>query len=584
MSEQYSASPEGYEIRCELGHGATAVVYLAYDQKHDRLVALKHLQSNLLLTPTRFLGEIRTIARMQHPHILPLHDSGVWDDAPFFVMPYVRGETLEERITREGPLPLPIALRIAEEVADALEYAHRNGVVHRDIKPANILLADGHAYVADFGIAHVISLAAEPRVSGPGVAVGTPAYMSPEQATGQGEVDGRSDIYSLGCVLFEMLGGRPPFEGNTPREVMGRRVTEPPPSVRTLSPTVPDALERVIARSLEKDPADRYATAGELAHALGEIESEVGKRGAHVSRVRTALIAASVIGLAVAGVVFARKGAESATVDQYTYAVFPFRHVGATQNMWLDGDGCARLLHDAMSRWQGVHLVDDMRVNDIWSRKRPRTVADAFMAAKTLNAGQLAWGEVVGIGDSLEIRVVAYDLVRGSKATRQFATRLPRDAPQLDRVFDALADSIIIGGKRDREGAATGTKNLQALEKFLGARAALDHFDLRLAEQGFREALQADESYAHAHFWLARTMEWDGEAEPSAWMSTAGRAVALSAALSPRDRMHASALYELANGHMADACKRYRRLIDSDSLDFAAWFGLGDCNARDPVV
>ena len=169
MSGQFGASPEGYEIRRELGRGATAVVYLAYDRKHDRLVALKHLQSDLLLTPTRFLAEIHTIAGMQHPHILPLHDSGVWDDAPYFVMPYVNGETLEQRLKREGALPVPAALSIAEEVGDALEYAHRNGIIHRDIKPANILLADGHAYVADFGIAHVIELTSDLRMTGTGL-------------------------------------------------------------------------------------------------------------------------------------------------------------------------------------------------------------------------------------------------------------------------------------------------------------------------------------------------------------------------------------------------------------------------------
>ncbi len=584
VSERYSASPEGYEIRRELGRGATAIVYLAYDEKHERLVALKHLQSDLLLTPTRFLGEIRTIAGMQHPHILPLHDSGVWDEAPYFVMPYVNGETLEQRIRREGALPIADALSIAEEVGDALEYAHRNGVIHRDIKPANILLADGHAYVADFGIAHVISLASEMRTTGTGLAVGTAAYMSPEQAQGIRDVDGRSDLYSLGCVLFEMITGVPPFPGKTPRAVIARRASAPPDAMRSVRPKVPDALEKVVGRLLAEEPADRYATAGEFVHALTAVEHEVEQREPRTSRARAGLIAAAIIGLAAAGVVYARGARDELAVDRYTYAVFPFRHAGVASNIWLDGDGCARMLHDAMARWQGVRLVDDMRVSDVWNRRQPRTVADAFDAAKTLNAGQLAWGEVVPVGDSLEIRVVAYDVQRGAQATRQFVVRLARDTPQLERVFTALADSIIIGGRRIREGAATGTGNIIALEKFLDGRAAIDHFDLRLAEQDFKDALAVDESYAHAHFWLARTMAWDGEAEPSAWTSNAARAVALSAALPPHDRAHAVALLDLAEGRMAEACQRYRSLIAADSLDFSAWFGLGDCNARDPVV
>ena len=341
----------------------------------------------------------------------------------------------------------------------------------------------------------------------------------------------------------------------------------------------------MLANALAEDPADRFASAGEFVRMLTEAETEVEKRASRVSRTRAAVIAGAFIAAGAAGVVYATSaGGGSGAVEQNTYAVFPFRHVGAAQSMWLDGDGCARLLHDAMARWQGVHLVDDMRVSDVWTRQQPRTVPEAFAAAKTLRAGQLAWGEVVGVGDSLEIRVVAYDIARGANATRQFVVRLARDAPQLDSVFSALADSIIIGGRRIREGAATGTKNLHALEKFLDGRAAMDRFDLRLAEQGFKDALAADDSYAHAHFWLARTMAWEGEAEPSAWSGNAARAVALSAALPPRDQAHASALLDLAEGRMAEACQRYRTLIASDSLDFAAWYGLGDCNARDPVV
>ena len=585
MSGQFGASPEGYEIRRELGRGATAVVYLAYDRKHDRLVALKHLQSDLLLTPTRFLAEIHTIAGMQHPHILPLHDSGVWDDAPYFVMPYVKGDTLEQRIKREGPLPIAVALSIAEEVGDALEYAHRNGIIHRDIKPANILLADDHAYVADFGIAHVIELASEMRTTGTGFAVGTPAYMSPEQAAGDQDVDGRSDLYSLGCVFYEMLAGAPPFQGTTPRAVMARRTAGPPPGVRTLRPRVPEAIEQVVARALAEQPSDRFATAGEFVRALAEASGGADKRVSHVSRVRAAAIVGVVAVAAAVGIVYARGASDDrAEIDRSTFAVFPFRHVGTAQNLWLDGDGCARLLHDAMARWQGVRLVDDMRVSDVWARQPPRTVAEALTAARALRAGQLAWGEVVGIGDSLEIRVVAYDILRGSGASRQFVVRLARDAPQLERAFTSLADSILVGGKNGREGAATGTKNLIALEQFLKGRSALDSFDLHQAEQGFRQALATDESYAHAHFWLARTLAWGGEAEPSAWAGNATRAVALARSLPVRDQAHATALLDLAEGRMADACQRYRTLIASDSLDFAAWFGLGDCNARDPVV
>ncbi|MEO6527771.1 MAG: serine/threonine-protein kinase [Gemmatimonadaceae bacterium] len=586
MADENRQSPEGYEIRRELGRGAAAVVYLAHDQKHDRLVALKHLQSDLLLMPTRFLSEIHTLAGMQHSHILPLHDSGMWNDSPFYVMPFVDGMTLEQRIARDGALPLPTALRIAREVGEALEYAHRHGVIHRDIKPANILLDDTNAYVADFGIAHVISLASSMRVTGTGFAVGTPAYMSPEQAAGESNLDCRSDLYSLGCVLFEMLAGEPLFKGSTPRELMTRRHGNAAPSVRGLLRHVPKSVESVMARALSHDPDDRYATAAEFVGEIHAAERELEARPSRASRWPSAAFAVVLL-LVVAGAAMFGHGAmreSELTVDQSTYAVLPFRHSGAGTNAWLDGDGCARLLHDAMARWQGIRLVDDMRVSDVWSRQSSRTVAAALATARQLRAGQLAWGEVVSVGDSLEIRAVAYDVGRGQTETRQFVVRIARDGVQIGRAFAALADSIVIGGVRGREGAATGTKSLVALDRFLAGRAAMDSFDLALASQRFAEAEAEDESYAHAHFWSARTAAWSGSVEPSEWASSARRAVALSDALAPREREHAAALLDLAEGRMPDACRRYRVLTAADSFDFAAWFGLGDCHARDQVV
>ena len=585
MAEERRSSPEGYEIRREIGRGASAVVYLAHDTKHDRLVALKHLQSDLLLTPTRFLSEIHTLAVMLHPHILPLHDSGMWNDAPFYVMPYVDGMTLAERIERDGALPVGEALRITRDVAGALAHAHRHGVIHRDVKPANILLADGHAYVADFGIAHVISLASSMRVTGTGFAVGTPAYMSPEQASAEADLDGRSDVYSLGCVLFEMLTGAPPFDGETPREMLAKRMAGPAPSARTSERPVPELVDRIIGRAMAPNPGERYQSAENLAAAIDDATRSLDRRAPRVTSGRAAILAGLVVAaLTGATMVGRRMRTPEPAVDPATYAVLPFRHGGNASNVWLDGDGCARLLHDAMARWQGVRIVDDMRVNDAWSRQRQRTVAAAFATARSLHAGQLAWGEVLGVGDSLEIRAVAYDVMRGPDATRQFVVRLARDAPQLERAFTALADSIVIGGARGRDGAATGTRNLGALDHFLAGRAAMDSFDLPSASRHFAAATAADESYAHAHFWSARTAAWSGDVDPATWGIGARRALALSASLASREQAHAAALLDLAEGRMPDACRRFRRLIASDSLDFAAWFGLGDCNARDPVV
>ncbi len=216
-----------YRIEGELGSGGMATVYLAEDLKHHRQVALKVLRPELAaaLGPERFLREIEISANLNHPHILPLFDSGEAGGFLYYVMPYVEGESLQDRLNREKQLPVDDALQITREVADALGFAHRHNVVHRDIKPANILLEEGHAVVSDFGIARAITKAGGERLTDSGVAVGTPAYMSPEQASGSTEIDGRSDVYSLGCVVFEMLCGEPPFTGPTPQAVVARQIS-----------------------------------------------------------------------------------------------------------------------------------------------------------------------------------------------------------------------------------------------------------------------------------------------------------------------------------------------------------------------
>jgi tetratricopeptide (TPR) repeat protein/tRNA A-37 threonylcarbamoyl transferase component Bud32 len=259
-----------YVIERELGHGAMAMVYLAEDRKHHRRVAVKVLRPELAaaLGPERFLREIEILAGLQHPHILPLHDSGEADGWLYYVTPYVDGESLRGRLEREHQLQIHDAVRIAREVADALNYAHAHGVVHRDVKPENILLGSGHAIVADFGIARAINAAGGDTLTATGIALGTPAYLSPEQATGSDDVDGRSDIYALGCVLYEMLAGAPPFVGRTAERIMQQHLTAEPPPVTTVRPAVPAQLAQVVQRALAKAPADRYATGSDVVLAL----------------------------------------------------------------------------------------------------------------------------------------------------------------------------------------------------------------------------------------------------------------------------------------------------------------------------
>src|SRR5437879_1089488 len=247
-----------------------ATVYLAQDLKHHRKVAIKVLEPEIAaaLGPERFLREIEIAAGLNHPHILPLYDSGEAATSLYYVMPYLEGETLRDRLNRERQLPLEDALRITREVADALSYAHDHDVVHRDIKPENILFQAAHAVVSDFGIARAITAAAGGSLTATGIAIGTPAYMSPEQATGSSRLDGRSDIYGLGCVLYEMLAGEPPYTGPTAQVVMAKRLADPVPSVRRLREGVPPAIDAAVSRALAKAAVARFATAALFADAL----------------------------------------------------------------------------------------------------------------------------------------------------------------------------------------------------------------------------------------------------------------------------------------------------------------------------
>ncbi|MGH7638332.1 MAG: protein kinase domain-containing protein, partial [Gemmatimonadaceae bacterium] len=309
-----------YRVLEVAGRGGMATVYAAEDFKHHRKVAIKVLHAELAeaVGAERFVREIEIAARLTHPHILPLHDSGEADGLLYYVMPFLDGESLRARLGRERQLPIDESVRLLDEIASALAYAHERGIIHRDIKPENVLLSAGHAVVSDFGIARAIQSAGGERVTRTGIVVGTPAYMSPEQASGDETLDQRSDIYSLGCVAYEMLGGEPPFSGATPRAVFSRHALDPVPSLQTLRPTIDEPMEQAVRRALAKVPADRYASVLEFASAVRQAARGSGRPPSHVRalRRRPVLITAAllgVVGVSAAGAAIAARLRDNAT-------------------------------------------------------------------------------------------------------------------------------------------------------------------------------------------------------------------------------------------------------------------------------
>src|SRR6266446_352217 len=315
-------------------------VYRALDVKDARAVALKVVRPELgsVLAAERFLREIQLAAKLQHPHILPLYDSGEVGGTLYYVMPYVEGESLRSRLQRERQLPLEDALQITREVADALGYAHGHDVVHRDIKPENILLGGGHALVVDFGIGRAITAAGGDRLTESGISVGTPAYMSPEQGAGSTDIDGRSDIYSLACVLYEMLAGDPPFSGTNAQAILARKSLEPAPRLRSVRDTVPEQVERMVLKALARVPADRFRTATQFAEALASTALPVStwrrilrRRSVLVGVGSTVLIGAAALGLWQRS----SRGANSSSMPRPKVVVLPFENLGSPDDAWF---------------------------------------------------------------------------------------------------------------------------------------------------------------------------------------------------------------------------------------------------------
>ncbi|UCG85450.1 MAG: protein kinase [Gemmatimonadota bacterium] len=581
-----------YHLKQELGRGGMATVYLADDLKHGRQVAIKVIKSDLVASSAadRFLREIKVTARLKHPHILPLLDSGQAGGLPFYVMPYIEGESLKQRLKREVQLPIDDALKIAGEVADALGAAHAHGLVHRDVKPANILLEGGHALVSDFGITRAVDQAGADRLTDSGTAIGTVGYMSPEQATGESQLDGRSDLYSLGCVLYEMLAGETPYTGPSAQAVLARQLNQPVMPVSTVRDTVPEALDRVLKRVLSKVPADRYATAAEFLKALESAAREKpGKRRQKRRlnpRHKTALVLGGVATVAVLAWVSSRIDDIVGTgprlpPDTSRYVILPFeRQQGVSEGLQE-----VQLLHDALSRWSGLSVADPFQVSYAVGEVDDSVLTPdvAAQVARGLGAGRFFWGEVSPTGDSLRVRAGLYDAIEGALIADQ-AIRLPSDLGGADSLFTQLADRLLFNGSLP-EGtpALSGTRSFPARRAFARGQRSLEAWSLAAADTNFAAARSLDGAYAQAHLWLALVRSWS-DADPARWRIEAEQAQLGRERLSDRDRTMADAVLAEAQGDFGQACPLWQALTEREPRDFAAWYGFAHCEASDEVV
>jgi len=471
-----------YKIERELGQGGMAKVFLAHDLKYERAVAVKVLRPDVGadVGAARFLREIQIAARLHHPHILPLYDSDQADGLLYYVMPYIEGETLRQRLLRERQLPVPESLQIAREVADALSYAHSCNVVHRDIKPANILLDSGHALVADFGVARAIG----GGQTSSGHVIGTPAYMSPEQVDGSEYLDGRSDIYSLGAVLFEMLTGEPPFRGSTVTAIIANRLTSPAPSARAFRELVPEAVDSAVKKAMANLPADRFTSATQFAEAIG-----------------TAATTAIAVGAAQAI-------AQEVASGPKAVAVLPFENMSTDPENEYFSDGITDDIIAQLSKISALKVIS--RTSSMQYKKTTKKIATI---AEELGVGAILEGSVRKAGPRVRIVVHLVDPrsekhLWGETFDRQLTDVFEVQSEVAQQITGALAVTLSPEEKQRVEKKATG--DAEAYNLYLLGRFHANKWSEENVQKGiqyFQEAIGKDPNYAVAYAGMSDAYE-----------------------------------------------------------------------------
>jgi hypothetical protein len=596
----FAALADRYRIEEEIGRGGMACVYRAEDLRHPRKVAIKVLREDLAhaVALDRFQEEIRTAARLNHPNIVPLYDSGVLPAGagrpalPWFAMMYVEGETLRDRLAR-GPLPVAEAVDLARAVAAGLDYAHEHGVIHRDIKPANILLAGDVPAVADFGIARALNRSrADDTLTAPGLAVGTAQYISPEQAAAERTVDHRTDVYALGCVVYEMLAGHPPFTGPSPQAIINRHNLDPPPPLATVRPSVPPATVAAVEKALAKQPADRWPSAGAFAHALRETTEHPARVGpspawrnrAWWTRRRLGVAAAAAAAAAVAVLVVWR-----VLVAGGRPGLDPDRYAIVSPQSTDGGRNDALMLRQALERWGGASVV----IADPGGPAPPREAdgesaidpSAALQLAERLGAGRLVVPARATDGDSVLLRLALWDTRLGGEiGTVEGRVGVPSGVIPFPKLA-TLVDSLVL----TQFGRARAC-SLPRVPASLAAVRTLRRGDSLMAEwrpgaaiDTFATAASMDPTLGPAFLCRALLMSWM-ETDELLWGSALVGLASGSASLGDRDQRVLEALAARQSGDHLGACAAWRGIAGRFPDDFVGHYGLTDCLVNDRAV